>query len=79
MDVFFRADDESAREWAPREAAALAVCAACPVRAWCLAEALALEDVEGVRGGRTGAERLELLSAHDVLAGDGPKSEATAA
>jgi len=36
---------------------ARALCASCPVRPDCLAEALDLRDVEGFRGGRTGDER----------------------
>jgi hypothetical protein len=42
------------------QAAALAVCGSCPVRAECVAEALALEstvDRHGIRGGLTAAER----------------------
>jgi len=66
VDTFFRGDDEPAREWARREAMALRVCAACPVRVWCLAEALALGDVEGVRGGLPGELRARLLEVVDV-------------
>lgn len=45
-------------------AEAKAVCAACPVRAECLAFALALKDVVpgAVYGGTTGDERRELLA-----------------
>lgn len=37
------------------------VCAGCPVRETCLAEALAARDVHGVRGGFSGREREGLL------------------
>lgn len=37
------------------------MCAMCPVAAECLAEALALRDIYGYRGGRTGEERARLL------------------
>lgn len=40
---------------------ALALCSTCPVREACLAEALAVRDVDGVRGGRTGKQRLALV------------------
>ena len=66
VDVFFRGDDEPAREWARRESAAMRVCRDCPVRAWCLAEALTLGDIEGVRGGLPGEMRARLLEVVDV-------------
>lgn len=37
------------------------VCADCPVRTECLAEALKLRDTYGYRGGHTGEERARLL------------------
>ncbi len=44
--------------------AARRVCAACPVRTACLADALDRRDVAyGIRGGMTPAERRELLGA----------------
>jgi WhiB family redox-sensing transcriptional regulator len=67
VDVFYRVDGESAREWAHREAAAVRVCSGCPVQNWCLAEALQLRDVDGVRGGLTGDQRAELLTVIDVV------------
>jgi WhiB family redox-sensing transcriptional regulator len=39
---------------------ALTICRTCPVRAECLAEAMALGDVEGIRGGLTAGERRAL-------------------
>lgn len=45
----------------PAVAKAKAVCAACPVAAWCLLEALNNRDVYGVRGGTTGPERAAML------------------
>jgi WhiB family redox-sensing transcriptional regulator len=39
---------------------ALTICRTCPVRVECLAEAVALGDVEGIRGGLTADERRAL-------------------
>ncbi len=48
--------------------AAKRVCAACPVRAACLTEALDQRDVTfGVRGGMTPNERRELARAQDAI------------
>jgi WhiB family redox-sensing transcriptional regulator len=43
-----------------RAAEAKRVCAGCPVRELCLADALANADMHGVRGGKTADERLKL-------------------
>ena len=43
-----------------RTAAALAVCAACPVVAPCLDDAMRLHDVGAIRGGLTGYERARI-------------------
>lgn len=40
---------------------AFATCAACPVRFVCLADALAVRDVHGIRGGTTGDQRAAAL------------------
>ena len=55
-EVFYPLDtDEKGQE------RALWVCFGCPVRAECLEEAFDQRDVEGVRGGTTGAERRSML------------------
>jgi len=41
--------------------AAEAVCASCPVRDACLADALRVFDVDGYRGGKTGEERAVMV------------------
>ena len=49
--------------------AARRVCAVCPVRAACLADAIAQRDLSyGVRGGMTPAERRNHVRALDTLA-----------
>lgn len=57
LRLFF-ADPEAAPA---KTAAAKALCAACPARAACLADALRLGDSHSVRGGLTAAERRELF------------------
>jgi len=52
--LFFADDPGSIAE-------AKATCRPCPVRENCLREALAHDDVWGVRGGMTGGERRRLL------------------
>lgn len=50
--------------FAPNPAPALSICATCPVRERCLADALAIERVQGVAGvfgGLTAAERQQIL------------------
>ncbi|GAA4978140.1 hypothetical protein GCM10023205_52590 [Yinghuangia aomiensis] len=56
-DLFHAPDDEREPARWLRETAALTVCAACPVRAACLAAAEAERDQYGVRGGTTPAMR----------------------
>lgn len=63
VDDFFRQDGESDTSWRARETAALDTCRGCPVRTHCLADALALKDVDGVRGGTTGWKRTLMLRA----------------
>lgn len=48
--------------------AAKAVCAACPVRAECLAEALDRGETEGIWGGLTAEERAQLLAGRRAVA-----------
>jgi WhiB family transcriptional regulator, redox-sensing transcriptional regulator len=60
---FFHPDGERGASRGRREAAAKAVCRACPVRAECAAHALATREPYGVWGGFTEAERLRLLAA----------------
>jgi WhiB family redox-sensing transcriptional regulator len=60
--------------------AALRVCAGCPVRAACLADALARRDVTfGVLGGLTPRQRRELLREHATDSGAAPVSTCWAA
>ena len=58
---FFHPDGERGASRGRREAAAKAVCRACPVRAECAAHALATREPYGVWGGFTESERLRLL------------------
>jgi WhiB family redox-sensing transcriptional regulator len=59
---FFHPDGERGASRGRREAAAKAVCRACPVRAQCAAQALSSHEPYGVWGGFTEAERLRLLA-----------------
>jgi WhiB family redox-sensing transcriptional regulator len=59
---FFHPDGERGASRGRREAAAKAVCRACPVRAECAAHALATREPYGVWGGFTESERLRLLA-----------------
>jgi len=59
---FFHPDGERGASRGRREAAAKAVCRACPVRAECAAQALATREPYGVWGGFTETERLRLLA-----------------
>ncbi|HSK90498.1 MAG TPA: WhiB family transcriptional regulator [Euzebyales bacterium] len=56
-------DSESLNQRHARELAAKAVCAACPVRAECLAWALATDERHGVWGGKNERER-QALAGH---------------
>jgi hypothetical protein len=64
-DLFFSPDSddrhESFAETVAREVAALAVCERCPVRAACLAFAVATRQEHGVWGGRTEAQVRRLI------------------
>jgi WhiB family transcriptional regulator, redox-sensing transcriptional regulator len=59
IDLFFPRDGERAESWEPREAEALALCAACPIREQCLNDALRFPATEqhGVAGGLTSEQR----------------------
>lgn len=59
---FFHPDGERGSSRSRREAAAKALCAACPVRRECAAHALSVREPYGVWGGFTEAERLRLLA-----------------
>jgi WhiB family redox-sensing transcriptional regulator len=48
--------------------AARKVCIRCPVRAACLADAMASREAYGVRGGLTPKERRQLASTRDAVA-----------
>lgn len=61
--VFFHPDRERGEARETREAAAKAVCAACPVRTQCLEHALAVREPYGVWGGLSEHERAELIAA----------------
>ncbi|MFI5635069.1 WhiB family transcriptional regulator [Streptomyces sp. NPDC051664] len=67
-DLFYpEASDASAARPSAEERQALAVCAGCPVRDWCLAREMAectvTSRVVGVRGGLRQADRRALLLA----------------
>ena len=60
-DLFFAPDESETRsERRRREAAAKSVCARCPVRSDCLADALASDERFGIWGGLTERERRSL-------------------
>jgi Transcription factor WhiB len=65
-DLFFAPDSDERREsfdqTVRREVAALAVCEQCPVRAECLAFAVATRQEHGVWGGRTEAQVRRLIA-----------------
>jgi WhiB family transcriptional regulator, redox-sensing transcriptional regulator len=64
-ELFFGPEVERSRAKRVREAAAVAVCAGCPVRVECRAEALAPLALYGVWGGLTEADRLgEFAASH---------------
>jgi WhiB family redox-sensing transcriptional regulator len=58
--MFFPADGEDGarRKW--REARAKAICAGCPVRPACLEHSLRVQEPDGIWGGLTATERLQL-------------------
>jgi WhiB family redox-sensing transcriptional regulator len=61
--LFYPPENEDRHRKRFREAAAKAVCAACPVRAACRAFALATAEPYGIRGGAAEAERYAARSA----------------
>jgi WhiB family transcriptional regulator, redox-sensing transcriptional regulator len=69
--LFFGQQGEGPRERHRREAAAKAICARCPVRKACAADALARQEPRGVWGGLTESERkvLRLMGARLNVAG----------
>lgn len=58
LELFFGTDGEAKAQRLARERRALAVCAACPVRARCLEHAETVPERYGVWGGTTEDERL---------------------
>jgi WhiB family transcriptional regulator, redox-sensing transcriptional regulator len=67
-ELFFHPDAERGAARTRRDAAALRVCAACPVLRRCREHALAQPEVDGVWGGLTEEQRLGV----GRTAGDGP-------
>lgn len=61
--LFFHPDGERGPARQRRQAAAKAVCAACPVTASCLRHALAVREPYGVWGGMSEEERAQLIAA----------------
>lgn len=76
--LFFGHRGEGQQERCRREAAAKAICARCPVRQACAADALAHREPFGVWGGLTESERrvLRLTGARLDLARQGEASHA---
>ena len=60
--VFFHPEGERGQARVRREAAAKAICAACPVIAECAAHALAVREPYGVWGGLSEDDREAILS-----------------
>jgi WhiB family redox-sensing transcriptional regulator len=61
VDVHF--PQQSTTGYAAKKAAALAMCAVCPVKAECLEDSLVCGEKYGIRGGLTAVERRPLLKA----------------
>ena len=61
-EVLFHPDRERGDAREMRDAAAKAICGACPVATQCLEHALAVREPYGVWGGLTEDERAELLA-----------------
>jgi WhiB family redox-sensing transcriptional regulator len=61
VDVHF--PQQSTTGYAAKKAAALAMCAVCPVKAECLEDALATGEKDGIRGELTASQRRPLLKA----------------
>jgi len=68
-ELFFHPEGERGPSRSGREAAAKAVCAACPVLEQCRAHALAAREPYGVWGGLSEHERLQLLDGDLAAAG----------
>jgi WhiB family redox-sensing transcriptional regulator len=68
-EVFFHPDNERGQARAGRDAAAKAICAACPVIRECRAHALAVKEPYGVWGGLSEDDRDEIY-AETVAPGD---------
>jgi WhiB family redox-sensing transcriptional regulator len=68
-NIFFHPEGERGPARANREAAAKAVCAACPVKVQCAAHALAVREPYGVWGGLSEDEREAIYAGRgaDVL------------
>jgi WhiB family redox-sensing transcriptional regulator len=71
---FFHPEGERGPSRSRREAAAKALCRACPVRAECAAHALNSPEPYGVWGGFTELERLRLLATGWRDCADGARS-----
>ena len=67
-DSFFLPDAVRGKTKRNMEAAAKAVCSACPVAAMCLQQALLNEEAYGVWGGKTPEERELLLDGRYTIA-----------
>ena len=63
-DLFYSAEDELKGVRRRKEAAAKAICAACPVREDCLQFAIEAGELYGVWGGMTEMERHALVGRH---------------
>ena len=55
--------DQGTKYYAAQKAAALAMCASCPLKAPCLEDALQMHEKYGIRGGLTAPQRRPLLAA----------------
>lgn len=70
VELFFKpADGETSEQRRAREAAAKAICEACPVRIECLDHALATDERYGIWGGTTAADRRRLVAHASRAAG----------
>ncbi|MCF2532077.1 WhiB family transcriptional regulator [Yinghuangia soli] len=74
--AMFQDTDAAPQDGDSGHAAALRVCAACPVRARCLDWALSTRQPQGIWGGRTTADRLALLRAAQPPASRRPAARA---
>jgi WhiB family redox-sensing transcriptional regulator len=67
-DLFYSADFARGAPKRKQEAAAKAICAACPVIDQCLARALEIGEAHGIWGGMNPEERVALRKSRDVFA-----------